>query len=200
MLLYLLIIGISMAIICTVNILFNQFSFEYFEIWTVLAVTIGVIFEIAIDGVFATIIQALPQKWFSKDKKCFKVSKKERNFYEKLSIKKWKDKVVELGGLGGFRKNKVKEKDNPEYINLFLVNSNKGIVIHIIGIIVGFLVIFVLPLKYALWIGLPIAIVNAFLNFLPIMVLRYNTPRLMVAYERALRTEKLHNTQNNIEN
>ena len=53
--------------------------------------------------------------------------------------------------------------------------------------IAGFLILlFPLP-KYALVVGLPIAIVNVFLNLLSTMVLRYNIPRLKVSYERAVK-------------
>ena len=72
-----------------------------------------------------------------------------------------------------------------------MFESGKGVVVHIGGMILGFLVIFIFPLKYALVIGLPIAIVNVFLNILSTMVLRYNTPKLLVAFERAKRTQAL---------
>jgi len=54
----------------------------------------------------------------------------------------------------------------------------------------GFLVIFILPLKYALRIGLPVAIVGFVLNLLPVFILRYNLPKLAIAYKRAKRLEE----------
>ena len=49
---------------------------------------------------------------------------------------------------------------------------------------IGYTVILVMPIKYALIIGVPVATVNLILNLMPIMVLRYNTPRLKMLYAR----------------
>ena len=190
MVLYLSIIFIAMAMIVLGNIMFNPQSFELFEVWLMLVVTIGVAFEFVVDGALAGLCHALPRKWLSPDKKCFQVEKKERNFYEKIGIKSWKDKVWELGVMGGFRKNKIKDPNSPEYLHKFLVESNIGIVAHFISVFLGFAVMFIFPLKYALSIGLPIALVNAFLNILPILILRYNVPKLSVAYKRAMRLKE----------
>lgn len=190
MLLYLSTIFIAMAIIIVLNCVFGGYSFDNYIWWVILSVALSVVVEIIIDLIFAGIIHALPNKWFSKDKKCFQVSRKERKFYEKLHIKSWKDKVFELGALGGFRKNKIKEKDSPEYLIKFIIESNKGIVIHIACLFVGFLVMFILPLKYFVRIGLWVSLVNFVLNLLPIFILRYNIPKLEVAYERARKLKK----------
>ena len=56
-------------------------------------------------GVLDILIRLLPQNLWRYDKKPFLVSKKEVRFYEKLGIKKWKDKAVpELGASAGFSK------------------------------------------------------------------------------------------------
>lgn len=191
MVLYLSIVFIAMVLISTFNIWLGTPVFGYSP-WVVIGmVVLGVVFEIAVDGIFAKLINISPNKWFSHEKKINKVSKRERNFYEKLKIRSWKDKVLELGALGGFRKNKLADPSNPDYLLTFLVESNKGVTVHIGGMILGFLVIFIAPLKYALVIGLPIAIVNVFLNTMSTMVLRYNIPKLTAAYERAKRTAAL---------
>ena len=189
--LYLSIVFVAMILISTLNIWLGTPVFCYSPWWVIGMVVIGVVFEIAVDGIFAKLVNISPDKWYSQDKKFFKVSKKERNFYEKIKIRSWKDKVLELGALGGFRKNKLADPTSPEYLQKFLFESGKGVVVHIGGMILGFLVIFIFPLKYALVIGLPIAIVNVFLNILSTMVLRYNTPKLLVAFERAKRTQAL---------
>ena len=36
--------------------------------------------------------------------------------YNKLKVKKWKDKIPEIGHFTGFRKNKISDPKNPEYI------------------------------------------------------------------------------------
>ncbi len=191
MILYLSIVFVSMFIISVLNILFGTAVFGYSPWWVIAMVIIAVVFEIAVDGIFAKLINISPNKWFTHDKKIFKVSKRERNFYEKLKIRSWKDKVLELGALGGFSKKKLADPNNPEYLLTFLMESNKGIVVHIGGMILGFLAMLIFPLKYALVIGLPVAIVNVFLNLLSTMVLRYNVPKLLVAYERVKRTKAL---------
>ena len=195
MILYLSIVFGGSALISLFNILLGTYDFNHSAIWVILAVVLSVIAEIAIQGVVATIVKHMPNRWFSHDKKLFKISKHERKFYEKIKIRSWKDKVWELGALGGFRKNKIADPNSPEYLLQFVVESNKGIVDHVVGIFVSFLVIFILPLKYALRIGLPVALVCCLLCILPTMILRYNIPKLMVAYERARRTLALKEKQ-----
>lgn len=191
MVMYLSIIIIATLLICGFNLLFNPMIAGFNPLWIICTVVLGVIIEIAIDGLFAAVIHAMPNKWFDKDKKFFDVSRKERKFYDKLKIKNWKDKVAELGFLGGFRKNKINDPKNPEYLAQFVIENNKGIILHVVGIFAGFLILlFPLP-KYALVIGLPIALVNVFLNSLSTMVLRYNIPRLKVSYERAYKQLQL---------
>ena len=204
MILYLSIVFGGTALISLLNILLGSYDFSYSAIWVICAVVLSVIVEIAIQGVVATIVKHLPNKWFAHDRKLFKISKNERKFYEKIKIRSWKDKVWELGALGGFRKNKIADPNSPEYLLQFVVESNKGVTDHVVGILVSFLVIFILPLKYALRIGLPVALVACLLCILPTMILRYNIPKLMVAYERARRTaalkEKQEESQSKLEN
>ncbi len=183
MILYLSIIFLAVLVTSVINIICGTAG-----ALTIILIAVGAtIFQFAIDGLFAIVINKMPNKWFAMDKKCFQVSKKSQKFYEKLKIRKWKDKVWELGGLGGFRKNKINEPNNSEYVEKFIIESNKGVVTHRIGYFVGFFVIFVFPFKYALTVCVPIALTNLFLNILPVMVLRYNIPKLMVAHKRISR-------------
>ena len=170
MILYISVILISMTIIALCNIFLGTATFGYSAGFVFLAVVLSTIFEIAVDGLFAFIVNKLPNKWFSPDKKFFFVSKRKQIFYEKLGIKKWKDKVLELGVLGGFRKNKIQDPKSAEYFETFLIECNKGVTCHRLGYIFGFLDIFIFPLQYALVIGLPVAVVNLFLSVLPTMV------------------------------
>lgn len=190
MILYLSIIIIATIAIAVCNILFNPVAMDWAWYWVAIGTVLSTIAEIGIDGLFAALIHAIPDKHFDPSKKCFTVGKRERRFYEKIGVKSWKEKVWELGALGGFRKNKIADPNNPDYLHKFLVEANKGFVIHVADCIVGFLVIFILPLKFAWTIGVPVALVGLFLNALPAMILRYNTPKLKVAYERARRLEE----------
>ena len=183
----------AVVLICSFDIIVLSPSMGVSPWFFVFAVIISVIYQFAIDGVFAFIVSKCPNKWFE-NKKFFEVSKKEQRFYEKLGIRSWKDKVWELGGLGGFSKSKIADPSDPEYSKRFLVESYKGEIDHIIGMFVGFTAIFLFPLKFAWYVGVPVAIVNMVLNYMPIMILRYNTPKLMVLYKRAVR-----NSQKNIQ-
>lgn len=190
MILYLLIIIISMAIIAIFNIVCNIEIFPNSNpFYVILIVVMAVICEIIIDLILAGIIHSLKDKYFE-NKKFFDVSKKERQFYEKIGIKKWKDKILELGAIGGFSKKKMTNSHDISYINQFLMENYKGIIIHIANIIMGFLIMAIPPYKYAICICLPVAIVNAILGILPIMVLRYNIPKLNVAKKRLLRQKE----------
>lgn len=189
MVLYLSVIGIAVALICGFDILVMCPIMDVSPWFFVLAVIASTVYQVAVDAIFAIICNQIPAKWV-KDKKFFDVSKKEQHFYEKLGIKKWKDKVLELGSLGGFGKSKLSDPNNPEYAERFLIESYKGELDHIFGMIAGFSVIFIFPLKFAWIVGVPVAIVNVFLNLLSTMILRYNTPKLKVLHKRALRNQE----------
>lgn len=189
MVLYLSVVGIAVVLICGFDMIVMAPIMDVLPWFFVLAVVVSVVYQIAIDGLFALICNQIPPKWV-KDKKFFEVSKKEQRFYEKLGIKKWKDKVLELGSLGGFSKSKINDPNNPEYAERFLIESYKGEIDHILGMIMGFTVIFIFPLKYAWMVGVPVAVVNVFLNLLSTMILRYNTPKLKVLHKRALRNQE----------
>ena len=131
----------------------------------VVAVLLSTVYQVLVDGLFAIICNHIPAKWL-KDKKFFNVSKREQKFYEKLGIRAWKDKVLELGGMGGFSKSKVEDPNSPEYIEKFLIESYKGEIDHIAGMFAGFTVIFIFPLKFAWFVGVPVAVVNVFVNLM----------------------------------
>lgn len=183
--LYLSIIGLAMAVISAVNIAFHTAPPHY----VLIAVVWCVALQFGLDGFFAIIINKMPDKWFGIDNPAYRVSKRETRLYVKLKVRIWKDWVWELGGLGGFSKKVLKEPNNPEYIEKFIIECNKGVLTHRIGYAVGFLAMLTLPNLCALTIVLPVAIVNVFLNILPTMVLRYNTPMLLAILKR-LRRQK----------
>ena len=193
---YVSVILIASVIIGVTNGLFALPAFGD-NVWNiVLCVTVSVVGAIFIDSVFATVIRwILPKKWFSIDKKRFAAGKRERRFYEKIGIKKWKDKVIELGAFTGFRKNKIADPANNLYIARYILEANYGIAVHIACIFCGYLVCFIFP---AHWysVGLPVGFVNMVLNALPLMILRYNLPKLHTLYRlNARRTETERKTE-----
>ena len=158
--------------------------------WTTLAVVLSVVAVILIDGVFAFIVRwILPQKWFSVENKSFVPKKWEIKFYEKIGIKKWKDLVLELGFFTSFSKSKLSDPYNDEYVKRFIVESNFGIVVHIMGCIFGFLILLIYPSR-VFSIGIPVSIVNIFYNMLSVVILRYNLPKLFTLHKFNIRNSK----------
>lgn len=179
-----------MGIIMLVNYFVSAPIFG-FEVWyIVVAVTVATVLVIVIDAIFATLVRwCLPKKYFSIENKIFCAKKKESVFYEKIGVKKWKDLVLELGALTNFRKNKIAEPNNNEYIARYILEANYGVVVHLCDMIFGFLLLVLYP-PYWLCFGLPVAFVNLVLNFMPFATLRYNLPKLHVVYKFNQRREK----------
>lgn len=181
--LYITIILISMLAISLINCLFLTSIYNFTVLEVVLTVVMAVIAVIIVDGILAFIVRwLLPKNWFNVNCNAFVPSKKFCNFYEKLGVKKWKEKVLDLGKLSGFEKNKIVDPKNNEYIGRYILEANYGIAVHISNIIGGFIICFLQPL-YSFNIYLPVAIVNAMLNYMSYMVLRYNLPKLKTLYK-----------------
>lgn len=179
---YLSIILIASAIIGVINGIFLLPTFGG-SVWNIVfCVAVSVVAAIAVDSVFAAVIRwILPAKWFSVDKKRFAAGKKECRFYEKLGIKKWKEKVIELGVFTGFRKNRIADPTDNAYISRYILEANYGEAVHLACVFCGFLVCFIFP-EHFYSVGLPVGFVNMVLNALPFMILRYNLPRLHTLY------------------
>ena len=143
MVFYTLTILICMMLIGALNYFIAVPIFGFDLPYVVVAVVVSTIAEIIIDLIFAFIVRwLLPSKWFGVSKVGFHAGKRERKFYEKIGIKRWKDSVLELGALSGFRKNKLDKPNDVSYIERFIVEANYGIIVHVAGIIAGFAVIF----------------------------------------------------------
>ena len=184
--LYLSTIGIAMSLIFLFNTVFTIASWYYLLISVVWCTAL----QFAFDGTIAILINKMPNAWFGVNNRLYHVSALERKLYRFLKVRLWKDKVWELGGLGGFSKKKVNEPDNPEYVEQFIIECNKGVLTHRLSYPAGFLAMLTLPNVCALTVALPVAIVNLYLNVLPTLVLRYNTPMLKVLLDRLKRKEK----------
>lgn len=184
MILYGAVILICMALIATFNALFAAPVFGFGTTYAILSTVINTVAVILSDGIFAFIIRRFPNKMFHHEKKFFCVSVKEKNAYEKLGIKKWKEKIPELGGFTNFHKNKIEKPYDNEYLSRFLLEANYGQIIHLVTAFTGYLIVFICPLRMWYCFALPIATVNAILNILPLLVLRYNSYKLKVLYRR----------------
>lgn len=161
------------------NGIYKGIYFEPFK-WAII-ITFFVLF---IDGLVAFFVRKiLPLRYFNIDKKYFSATNKEAFFYEKLGIKKWKDKVLELGFLAGFSKKSILRPKDNEYLKRYIIEANYGIAVHFYSIILGFLVVFLTPKIYKISIGISVALINSFYNYLSVAILRYNLVKLRKLYE-----------------
>lgn len=104
---YYLIILLCMAAISVLDLLFAAPAFGFDVPFILLTVCLNVVAVIAVDGISAFVVRwLLPKKWFGTDRKRFAAGKKESRFLERVGIKKWKDKIPELGGFTSFHKKK----------------------------------------------------------------------------------------------
>ena len=181
--LYLSIIGFAVAVISALNIALGACAWYYAIIATVWCTAL----QFALDGTIAILIKKMPEAWFGVENRLYHVSDFEKSLYKKLRVRLWKDKVWELGGIGGFSKKTLAEPSNPDYIEKFIIECNKGVLTHRLSYPIGFLAMLTLSGVTPLTIALPVAIVNLFLNILPTLALRYNTPKLKTLLKRLRR-------------
>ena len=181
--LYFTTIGIAMALISAVNIAFRTAAWYYVLISVVWCTAL----QFVLDGVVAFSVRMTPDRLYGIDNPLFHVTKREREMYKRLRVRSWKDKVWELGGLGGFSKKSMASTNDPEYIKKFIIECNRGVATHRLSYPVGFVAMLTLKGTCVFTVALPVALVNLYLNILPTLVLRYNTPKLKTLYERLLK-------------
>lgn len=184
--LYLTIIfGCIMVITATLTLIY-QLNFWYVLGFTALAVVVVIL----VDALVATVARLLPKKCADHERKVFIVSAKEKKFYEKLYIRKWKDKVPEIGHFTGFRKNKIADPKNVEYLDRFLLEACYGEIGHFFCLFFGFLILLLFPIC-EIWIQIciPVAIVNILLNLPSLFILRYNSYKLKILRKTNLRKQ-----------
>lgn len=187
MILYLMLIAFAMILISAVVAPLAGMTFL-----KVLGTTgIAVVALILIDAIVATSARLLPERFADHSKKVFTVSAKEKKFYEKLKIRKWKDKVPEIGHFTGFRKNKLDDPQNPAYVERFLLENCYGEIGHFFSSILGFLVLFLFPIS-RIWfaVSIPAAVVNVFLNLPSLFILRYNSYKLEILRKSNLKKQR----------
>ena len=183
---YLTVISAAMLVISVVNIIFDTAAWYNIIIFVVVCTAL----QFALDGIIAIIINKMPDKFFGVENPLYNVSEFEKTLYKKIKVRSWKDKVWELGGLGGFSKKNLARPNSPEYIEKFIIECNKGVLTHRLSYPIGFLPMLFMPNVCAFSIALPVAMVSLFLNILPTIVLRYNTPKLQLMLKRINRKLK----------
>lgn len=187
MIIYLSIIFLSIVFISVFDIIFTMQTFNLTVPYIIFIVFISAVIDFLIDAVIAFIIHKLPKKWFNPYNKIYRVWTFERRLYENLGIKKWKDRIPEMGQLCNFKKDKIASINDNNYIYKFLEETCYAEVLHFLSAVLGFAVIFVFPLKYVFNFTLPVAAINCFLQILPIFIQRYTRPKLIKIYERNLK-------------
>ena len=187
---YLIVISVSVLITTAANLAFSLPHTALDAITMLFNVSLSAASAFAIDGILAIIIRRFtPQKWYSNGKKLFKVSKKERDLYNKIKIKRWKDYVPELGGFTSFHKDRLGDMNDEKHLSRFILEANFGMVIHAVNAVLGFLVM-LLPFSSSPSIWIPVFAVNLILSILPIFVLRYVSYTLQRLYERTSNNQK----------
>jgi len=186
MLFYLAIILSAASVIALLNIFFvvpNSTMGAPYVFW---ATILDVVLVIVIDGATAWLVNRFPKKIYNHKNRFFTVSAKEKSFYEKLKIRKWKDKIPELGALGGFKKDRLENPADNVYVEKFLVECCCGEIVHILSLFTGFFILlFFAPVRWT--VGLPVAIVNFILNLPSLFILRYNSYKLEILYKNNAR-------------
>lgn len=183
-----MIIAVSMVIVILFNWLVLGWTFVSALFWV--TATTGI--EIVITVLLAVLTGLCVPKVLYRECKIYAVSKRELNFYHAIRVGTWKDYVCELGILGGFSKKTVKAPNDASYVDRFILELNKGMFMHGIGTLGSFLILLV-PVPGFWSIKLPVAIVGAVLNILPLIVLRYNKPRLLMLKTRLMRNQSKPN-------
>ena len=187
MILYLLIITFASLIISLSVNVYSSISF-----FTVFGLTwIAIVAVLLIDAITATIARLLPAKLANHEKKFFQVSAKEKKFYEKLKIRKWKDAIPEIGQFTGFRKNTLQDPKSVEYVDRFLLETCYGEIGHTASVFTGFLILLLFFLTPLWWgISIPVAVINAILNLPSLFILRYNSYKLEILRKSNLKRQQ----------
>ena len=156
--------------------------------WNLGLTTLATLAVILVDGLTAGLARISPKKVAQHDGKIYTVSAKEKQFYEKLKIRDWKEKLPEIGHLTGFRKNKIADPKSIEYLERFLLEICYGELGHFASLFTGFLIVCVYPFS-SLWIAvsIPVAIINLILNLPFLFVLRYNSYKMEILRKKLLK-------------
>lgn len=161
----------------------------FFKVWGLTWIAVAAL--VLLDAIIATTARLLPAAFADHEKKIFTVSAKEKKFYEKIKIRKWKDKVPEIGHFTGFRKNKLEDPQSVAYVDRFLLESCYGEIGHFFSCICGFCILLLFPIS-EIWlaVAIPAAMVNVLLNVPSLFILRYNSYKLKVLRKANLKKQR----------
>lgn len=192
MILYLTIVFVVSCTTALFNALFGSMGADAAILFTALSVVL----MFAIDAIVAILARCIPEKKIDPFAKIFVAKNRERKIYEKLGVKFWKDIIPESGKLlVGFDKRHIEKPNDNEYVLKFLKETCYAGIMHTISIFASLLAFVFMP--YKLTIVLPVVLTNMFLQFLPVVVQRYNRIRLIsIYYFNKRHQEREENEQN----
>jgi len=138
------------------------------------------------SGFLCLLFRISLKKFFSNNLNFFKVFDFEIKFYDFLKIRAWKDRIPDLGGItNGFQKHLcgsiVKDED---YYKKFLYELSQAEILHFVSILVSPLCLFFIDPRLISTIGSTTLIIFFLFNILPVMVQRYNRPRILHLYDK----------------
>lgn len=175
--LYVIIVTVCGLLISAAVALIAKLNFFYVLAFTALAIVAVVL----IDAIVATVSRLLPKACANHEAKVYAVSAGEKKFYEKLKIRKWVEKIPEIGHFTGFRKNKIADPKNLDYLERFLLEICYGEIGHFFSCFFGFLILLLFPIT-EIWfaVSIPVAVINALMNLPSLFILRYNSYKLKI--------------------
>ena len=204
-----LFLWVAVTATAALSLINSALSQDFFDVLPItwrqgaLCPVFAVVFAVAIDAAIALFIRrALPAAWFNHNKAAFSVGAKEKKFYEKIKIRKWKDKIPEWGKLTGFSKNKIARPTDNAYLEKYFQELCYGEAIHFFSAAASVAALFIVPRALILSVGLPVVIVNALCNLPSLFILRYNSYKLTIVYknnEKKAAREKEKNDSETLE-
>jgi len=132
---------------------------------------------------------ALPKKWVDPTRRRFNVMAWESKLYVKLGIRRWTPLIPELGQLADFRKDRIRS-DTPAYFYQFLEETAYAELMHEWTFVFGALPMLVYGVE-GLHCTLPMCLINLLMQIPPVMIQRYNRPKLWRVYEKKCRQASL---------
>lgn len=127
----------------------------------------------------------LPKKWMNPARRRFSVADWEIKFYVKLGIRRWTPLIPELGQLADFKKDKIRS-DTPAYFYRFLEETAYAELMHQWTFVFGALPVFAYGVD-GLYCTIPMCLINLLMQIPPVMIQRYNRPKLWRVYEKKCR-------------
>ena len=170
-------VGIALGIngICAVTL---GVDFAWAAVWAAAGLEILLATDLLVVGA----MRLLPKRLYNPFAKFYQTRPWQTNACLALGVRRWKDKVPELGKIGGFSKDHI-DSLNPDYLYHFLQEAAFGEAEHLVSAMMSWTIFFI-PMPYRLTVGIPYCVLNIVLNMMSAMIKRYLRPKMMAVYRR----------------